>query len=139
MKIWLVTLSAVLVLAAGATGPQLFAKQADALTVGKKGMLRLTSSVKAGDVLLKPGMYHVRHQVEGHDHVFSFRPVTMPAGYREYQMIEGQEVVRLRCAVEPAAKKFRNTKVIFGVNEAGEKFIEQIQVAGERLVHKFQP
>ncbi|HEX9424148.1 MAG TPA: hypothetical protein VF899_12965 [Pyrinomonadaceae bacterium] len=82
-------------------------------------------------------MYHVQHIVEGTDHVFVFKPVTMPAEYREYSMVEGREIVRLKCRVEPVAKSVNNTKVTLGRNTAGERTIEEIQVAGEKVKHIF--
>lgn len=116
---------------------QAFAQHHDHLSVSKKGMVRFSEKVRVGDRLLEPGMYHVRHLVEGADHVFVFKPVTMPAGYREYSMVEGREIVRLKCRVEPVAKSVNNTSVTFGRNSAGERTIEEIQVAGEKVKHIF--
>lgn len=110
---------------------------ADKPAVDKKGMVRFSEKVRVGDRLLEPGMYHVQHIVEGTDHVFVFKPVTMPAGYREYSMVEGREIVRLKCRVEPVAKSVNNTKVTLGRNTAGERTIEEIQVAGEKVKHIF--
>ena len=126
-----------LAIALGSFSSQVSAQHHEHLTVGKKGMVRFSSKVRIGDRLLEPGMYHVQHVVEGTDHVFVFKPVTMPAGYREYSMVEGAEIVRLKCRVEPVAKAVNNTKVIFGRNTAGERTIEEIQVAGEKVKHIF--
>lgn len=93
--------------------------------------------MRAGDTLLKSGMYHVRHTHGGNDHVITFKPVSMAAGYRESQMNEGQEVLRLKCKVEPVSKKVRNTRIRLGRNASGEKVLEEIQIAGENIVHKF--
>src|SRR6266542_1797058 len=65
-----------LVIALGALS-QALAQHHDHLLVGKKGMVRFSSKVRVGDRLLDPGMYHVQHIVEGMDHVFVFKPVTM--------------------------------------------------------------
>ena len=125
-----------LVIALGAFA-QTMAQHQDHLTVGKKGMVRLSSKVRVGDRLLDPGMYHVQHVIEGSDHVFVFKPVTMPAGYKEYSMVEGREILRLKCTVQPVAKSVSNTKITFGRNAAGERTIEEIQVAGEKVKHTF--
>ncbi len=101
----------------------------------KKGMLRITDSVWAGDVRLGSGMYHVKHAVEGDKHWVVFTSVTLGAGYREGSMSEGQEVVRLECRVEPAEKSLSNTKVGFGRKVAGKKSIQEIQIAGEKVKH----
>lgn len=55
------------------TFAQAFAQHHDHLSVGKKGMVRLTSKVRVGDRLLEPGMYLVQ-LLEGTDHVFVFKP-----------------------------------------------------------------
>jgi hypothetical protein len=134
IKFVAITIALVFVLGAFA---QALAQHHDHLSVGKKGMVRFSEKVRVGDRLLEPGMYHVQHIVEGTDHVFVFKPVTMPAGYREYSMVEGREVVRLKCRVEPVSKAVNNTKIALGQNAAGERIIEEIQVAGEKAKHIF--
>ena len=124
-----------LMFALGVTASQALAQHGDHLTVGKTGMVRLSSPTRASDQLLEPGMYHVQHVIEGTDHVFIFKPVTMPAGYKEYSMVEGKEIVRMKCRVEPVAKSVNNTKITFGRNAAGERVIEEIQVPGENVKH----
>ncbi len=135
-QIKFVAVTIALVIALGAFY-QALAQHPDHLLVGTKGMVRLSEKVRVGDRLLEPGMYHVQHVVEGTDHVFVFKPVTMPAGYREYSMVEGREIVRVKCRVEPLAKSVNNTKITFGRNAAGERTIEEIQVAGEKVKHIF--
>jgi hypothetical protein len=132
MKIRNTLLSIALLLSLNALA---LAQENNTLTVGKKGMVTFSSSVKAGDTMLKPGMYHVQHVVEGSHHVFVFKAVSMPAGYKEYQMVENAETVRLNCKIEPVVKKTRATKIKLSTNDAGEKVIEEIQVAGENLKH----
>ena len=99
-------------------------------------MARFSSKVRVGDVLLKSGMYHVQHVVEGSDHVIVFKPVTMPAG-KEFPMWEEKEVVTLKCKIERVDKSVRNTKVQLGRNASGERVIESIQIAGEKVKHTF--
>ena len=123
--------------ALGIFSSQVLAQHQEHLIVGKKGMIRLSSKVRLGDYLLKPGMYHVQHVVQGTDHVFVFKPVTMPGGYREYSMVEGKELFRLKCRVEPITKSVNNTKITLGRNASGERVIEAVQVAGEKVRHIF--
>lgn len=52
-------------------------------------------------------------------------------------MVEDSEIVRLKCRVEPVSKSVNNTKITFGQNAAGERTIEEIQVAGEKVKHVF--
>ena len=101
----------------------------------KKGMLRLSDPVWAGNVRLKDRMYHVKHVTEGDRHVLVFKSVTLRAGYMEGLMWEGKEVARLECRVAPVTKSVSNTKVKFGRNAAGERVIEEIQIAGEKVKH----
>ncbi len=101
----------------------------------KKGMLRLSDPVWAGNVRLKDRMYHVKHVVEGDKHVLVFKSVRLRAGYMEGLMWEGKEVARLECRVESVTKSVSNTKVKFGRNAAGERVIEEIQIAGEKVKH----
>lgn len=107
----------------------------DTLKVGKKGEVHFTSPVKVGDTVLKPGMYQVQHVEEGGDHVFVFREMSMPAGYKMSNTPVGKEVARVKCRIEPATKKVSNTKIIFRTNAAGEKEISEVQVAGEAFRH----
>ncbi len=101
----------------------------------KTGMLRIEDSVWAGNVQLRSGMYHVNHVIEGDQHWLVFKSVTLGAGYREGSMSEKKVVVRLQCRVEPVEQSVRNTKVIFGKTARGEKSIQEIQIAGEKVRH----
>jgi hypothetical protein len=99
------------------------------------GMVRLTKSAWAGNVYLQSGMYHVKHVVEGDKHWLVFKEVTLRAGYQEGLMWEGKEVARLECRVEPATKSVRNTKTVLARTASGARFIQEIQIAGERVRH----
>jgi len=105
------------------------------LTVGKKGEVHFTSEVKAGDTVLKPGMYQVQHLEEGADHVIVFKEMSMPAGYKMGNTPVGKEAARIKCKVEPVSKKVSNTKITLRTNDKGEKEIAEVQVAGEAFKH----
>lgn len=100
----------------------------------KKGMLRISKPVWAGNVRLKSGMYHVKHVMDADKHMLVFRSVALPAG-KDFPMWEEKEVARLECRVEPAMKAVSNTKMSLGKNAAGELVIEEIQIAGEKVKH----
>jgi len=104
-------------------------------TEWKKGMVRLNETAWVGAVRLNSGMYHVKHIVEGEQHWLVFNAVTLGAGYREGQMWEGEEIARLECNVEPAARSLRNTKVILTKALGGMRKVQEIQIAGERVRH----
>lgn len=103
--------------------------------IGKKGQLHFTTQVKAGNTVLKPGMYQVQHVTEGSDHVIVFKEMEMPAGYKMGNTPVGKEVARIKCKVEPVTKKVSNTKITLRTNAAGEKEIAEVQVAGEAFKH----
>ena len=102
---------------------------------GKKGEAHFATQVKAGDAVLKPGMYQAQHVVEGSDHVIIFKEMNMPAGYKMGNTPVGKEVARIKCKVEPVAKKAPNTRITLRTNAAGEKEIAEAQVAGEAFKH----
>lgn len=129
-------LSVALITFATAFAAQLYGQYGETMSLNRKGMARFSSKVRVGDVLLKSGMYHVQHVVEGSDHVIVFKPVTMPAG-KEFPMWEEKEVVTLKCKIERVDKSVRNTKVQLGRNASGERVIESIQIAGEKVKHTF--
>lgn len=137
--------TALLVLAAGvlSASAQESRKTSDS-TVGKRGNVHFRVPVKAGDSLLQPGMYQVHHALEGTDivtldeHVVIFKPVRMPAGYRHSNTLRaGAAAARVKCAVEPADKKFRSTKITLRTNADGETEIADLQIAGEFFKHLF--
>ena len=102
---------------------------------GKKGEVHFTTQVKAGDAVLKPGMYQVQHVTEGGEHVIIFKEMEMPAGYKHGNTPVSKEVARIKCKVEPVTKAVSNTKVTLRTNAAGEKEVAEVQVAGEAFKH----
>ena len=104
--------------------------------IGKKGVFHFTSVVKVGEVALQPGMYQVQHLEEGGDHVLVFKEVGMQAGYKHGNTPVGKEVARVKCTVEPVNKSVNNTKITLRTTAAGEKVMEEVQVAGEMFIHK---
>jgi uncharacterized protein YwlG (UPF0340 family) len=87
------------------------------------------------NVVLQPGMYQVQHIDENGAHVIVFKEVGMQAGYKMGNTPVGKEVARVTCKVEPATKKVSNTKIITTTNTAGERQVEEVQVAGENVRH----
>lgn len=102
------------------------------VVIGKKGQLHFTAQVKAGDAVLKPGMYQVQHVMEGSDHVIVFKEVGMQAGYKMGNTPVGKDVARLKCKVEPVTKAVSSTQITLRTNAAGEKEVAEVQVAGEK-------
>ena len=119
----------------GGFGYQVSAQQ-ETLIVERGGKFHVDSTVVAGSTVLKSGMYQVLHKIEGSDHVIIFRVVHM--GYRNNMGNErvGEESARLKCTVEPVAKKWKNTKLIVVRDASGQRVVQAIQIAGENVVHK---
>jgi hypothetical protein len=130
-----IVISMMMIFAVGIFGLQVFAQEKSNWVIGKKGMVTFSSTVKAGEVELKPGMYHLQHVEEGGEHVVVFKPVKMPAGYKEHQMVEQSETVRVKCKTEPVSKKLRSTKVQLVTTVSGERIIKEVQIAGETVKH----
>ncbi|MCI0391034.1 MAG: hypothetical protein MOB07_19995 [Acidobacteria bacterium] len=110
-------------------------KPAEDFTIGKKGEVHFNIQVKAGGIVLKPGMYQVQHTVEGSEHVVIFKEMSMPAGYKMGNTPVGKEVARIKCRVEPVTKKVNNTKITLRTDAAGEKEIAEVQIGGEAFKH----
>ena len=134
MKKILITFASMLVL--GLFAFSAFAQE-EILKAGKKGEIHFTTAVKVGDAVLKPGMYQVQHTVDGGNHMVIFKEVAMDSGYKMGSPAVGKEVARVNCKVEATNKSVGNTKVYLRTNASGEKEIEKIQVAGEKVFHIF--
>lgn len=115
--------------------PQAGQKTGKDFTVGKKGEVHFNVEVKAGDAVLKPGMYQVQHIMEGSDHVIVFREMEMAAGYKMGNTPVGKEVARVKCKVESVATKVNNTRITLRASAGGQKEIAEVQVVGEAFKH----
>jgi hypothetical protein len=115
-----------------------FNASADDFSIGKKGVVHFNVAVKAGNTVLQPGMYQVQHATEGNDHIIAFKAMEMPAGYRHGNTpVSAEPAARVKCRIEPVAKKAGNTEIVLRTNAAGEKEIAEVQVAGEAFKHLF--
>jgi hypothetical protein len=105
-------------------------------TLGKKGEIHLNVKVRAGSVVLEPGMYQLQHAMEGTKHFVSFKAVQMPAGYRHGNTrVASEASARIECRVEPVEKKVSRTTITLRTNGAGEKEIAEVLIAGESFKH----
>src|SRR5919109_958016 len=76
-------------------------KPGEDFTIGKKGEVHFNIAVKAGGVVLQPGMYQVQHLIEGSDHIVIFKEMEMPAGYRHSNTpVSKEAATRIKCKVE---------------------------------------
>ena len=133
----LVTRAIGLILSMGMLGSQLLAQQKAEGMVGKAGQLHIGSTVRAGDVLLKPGTYQVQHFFDGADGII-FTEMKMPGPFEKGRTMNDSirtEVARVKCKAEPIDRKWRNTRVILRTNAAGGKEVSEVQIKGEKVRH----
>lgn len=112
-----------------------FAQETESIAAEKSGRFHLGKKARVGDKTLDAGMYQVQHFEEEGDHVVVFRKVDM--GYRNNMGNQklGEEVLRVKCAVEAANKKVGDTKVLIRKNEVGERQIFEVWIRGENVKH----
>ncbi len=89
--------------------------------VGKKGAMTLTTPLRVGDTVLKPGNYVFQHKVDGEDHTVIFTKA-------------GNEVARVKCKLEQLEKKASRT-ALYTHDEAGEAILDAVAVEGENFKH----
>jgi len=132
--------SAILVLLLGLFSIPALAQHREMLLVGKKGDFHISSSFRAGNTLLKPGMYQVQHVLEGADHVIVFREMKMPGPFEKGRtMMDSKlgEEIRVKCKIEPISAKAKDTKLFLRTNTAGEKEVAEVQIKGENVKYIF--
>ena len=133
-----VLMSVLLVVLVGTPGPLSFAQQKEVVRAGRKGDLHIASTVRAGDVLLKPGMYEVQRVLEGEGDVIVFTEMKMPGPFEKGRTMNDsvrKEVARVKCKVEPVDQKWKHTRVILRTSAAGEKEMSEVQIKGENVRH----
>lgn len=96
---------------------------------GKKGVITVSSEVRAGDVWLQPGSYQV--QEIAHSLVFS----KMLRGNETRFRGVGEEVARIESKDEPLPSKLEQTEVHTGFDPAGNRIITEIEIRGENVRH----
>jgi hypothetical protein len=136
----LTTLVILLVVAALGYGGQHAGTNTE-IVIGKRGVLHFMDSVKAGDVILPPGMYVVEHVVDGPEHVVVFTQLSMEGAAQKHIFMPnendpGTERARVKCSVEPVAKKWGRTRLILRTNASGEKEVTEVRIRGEAVIHR---
>ncbi len=100
---------------------------ADSMAVGQEvGQVAFTAPVRVGTALLQPGVYQVRHTMEGEAHVMIFRAA---AG-------KGPEV-RVKCILVQLGKKAEQTRTVYALNAANERVLQELVLAGDNQKHVF--
>jgi len=77
------------------------------------GQVAFTAPVRVGTALLPPGLYQVRHIMEGETHILTFRAV----GSR------GPEV-RVKCTLVQLGQKAEQTRTVYALNAANERVLQ---------------
>ncbi|MBI4454379.1 MAG: hypothetical protein HY644_00600 [Acidobacteria bacterium] len=112
------------------------AQQASTPATGKKEQIILTSEVRVGDTLLKPGDYQIQHVFEGKDHVMVFTELVGPRSYLSPR--PGKEAARAKCTFGATDKRIEHTQVSLGLNSSGQTVIKKISIKGEQTEHLFE-
>ena len=136
-RIWLLALAVLAGMAVLNTIPAVAANREQALKVGKKGDIKLTTETMVGNIMLKPGRYKIQHRVEGEDHFIHFTEVTGPDVYGTH----GGGVAKahpgeVKCKLEPLPKKAEFTTVYID-SEGGMSRVTKVEIAGENVAHLF--
>lgn len=135
----LITTAIALILSVGTLGSQILAQKRNDSVVGKAGNLHISSTVRAGDVLLKPGMYEVQHVLEGEDNVIVFTEMKMPGPFEKGRTMHNSirtEVARVKCRIELVGKKWKDTKLHIVRNNSRQRVVTGVQIAGEAVLYK---
>lgn len=134
MKKPLLMTFAILVALFGLSALPSFAQKAKTIDVGKTGQFHLDSSLRVGGVLLRSGMYRVQHvTINGNDFLV-FREVEMNKYGRSMGSLKlGDEIVRLKCAVESVDEQNKNAKILVRRNAANERQAVAIWFRNEKV------
>ena len=110
------------------------------LKIGKKGEITLSRPTKVGDIVLQPDTYVVQHRVSGSDHFVRFVELKQveaePTTELPYTYTEQDKAGELKCRVEPAAGRIKETEV-YTTNEGGVPRITKVAIKGEDVLHVF--
>ena len=101
------------------------------LRINEDGQVKLSTDARVGGAVLKRGRYVFEHVVEGEGHFIAFKRVDVSG-------VEAQEqVIRVKCRLEPLNKPAKHTELHSKVTTRGEKTIEKLQIQGENVRHVF--
>lgn len=136
-RIWLLALAVLAGMVVLNSTPTVAANHEQALKVGKKGDIALTTETMVGNMMLKPGRYRIQHRVEGEDHFIHFTEVT---GHDVYGTHGGgvpkAHPGEVKCKLEPLPKKAKATTIYID-SEGGMSRLTKVEIAGENVAHLF--
>jgi hypothetical protein len=84
------------------------------LKAGKKGEITLTQPTKVGDTVLQPDTYVVQHRISGDNHFVRFvelKQEVVDSMEGQYTYTEQDNAGEIKCRVEPAGSKAKETTV----------------------------
>ncbi len=96
---------------------------ADVPGVGRTYDLTVVNPVKVGSTTLQAGDYRVKHVMEGDKHIMVFK-------------LDGKEVVRVNCTMQPVEKRAENTMQEVTTANGG-RVLTAVTFAGEKVKHVF--
>lgn len=111
-----------------------WAKEGEAIRVGKTASLNFAHETQVGDVMFQPGDYTVRHRVvEGAQYMVFQRTEDNPYVGTTDDVGKPQ---RVQCRMEPLNKKVSGTMASFNP-DGGFDRLTAIEIAGENVEHLF--
>jgi len=132
-----------LALAVGLAAPGRSGQQAgdhSNAAIGRRGVLHTRGSVRAGDVILPPGMYVVQHVGAAQGHIVVFTQLSMDGAAQKYVFMPraldpGITMAKVPCRVESVGRRWGRTKLVLREDAAGEKQVVEVHIRGEALRH----
>jgi hypothetical protein len=94
--------------------------------IADKRNVTFADPVRVGDTLLPAGEYQITHQMQGSDHIMTFKQLAR----------KNPVEVRVKCTLVPLKAAAQQTEFGFKVN-GNEKLLNRMVFRGERAEHLF--
>ena len=107
----------------------LLSREDQTARTGKKGVITLSTEMRAGDVWLQPGSY----QVQEIAHYMVFRKMLKGSDGRFKG--PGKEVARIESKDESLGSKLEHTEMHTSLDPVGQRIITKIEIKGENVTH----
>lgn len=114
--------------------PVIAVEPAQALGVGKVGLVTLTEESRVGQLNLTPGAYFIQHRAAGNDHFLNFLQLTEEPPFGVKGGPSNAHPGEVKSRLEPLNRKVRETHVTFQA-ENGVRRITRIEIAGENVAY----
>jgi len=97
----------------------------NSMGIHEKNDVRFVAPVRIGTVLLPPGDYVVRHEMEQQNHIMVFKN------------LHGKDEIKVKCTLVPLAKKAERSEEIYTINASNERVLQELVFRGDTSKHVF--